>query len=1441
MRTVLTYLAVALVAMLSVAAAAPLFIDWTAHRDEIAARLGAIAGGKVSLSGPVTIRLLPTPFLEVGEGSAEGAGPDSPRLSFASARLELAIIKLASGAIRFTEIQLEKPELTLTRANDGSLRLPIPPPREADAIGFDRLVVQDGTVRILNSSGLGREFDKVRLEADAASLAGPFHLSGHVAGLGEAPVSFRLASERSGPQGLPLRASVDAGPGWPALELDGAITIGAKGPSLSGSGALVGAADGPQGQTPWKASGRIDANLDGARIEQGAFQFGPDERALRADGSASLAFLPAKLRLDLKAKQANVDALLRRKDEAGVPPTQAFAFLSGALARLLDRVSALMSVDANLNAETVILGAETLPNFSGGLRTEAGAPLHADVDLSLPGRSRIRADGDVETGAAARFRGVADFSSGDVAKLNAWATQGAPNLAQEAEKLSQTLPYSSVAIAGDVDASMVGFSGRNLQIVLDRSTLEGALSYTSPAGSDPGRLYMDLISDSLDVPSLPVARAGANLLGGDLDLSLSLSAKALHIGQVGDADIDSASLAFKLTKKGADIRLDRLSVAELGGASIEADGAFAGGVLTGKGRMRADRLRDFALLLSRIAPGPWNRTLADRAETLSPVSLSFEEHGGSVSADAIRIGSLKANGTIGSTQAALSVDSGPKEGLQLVNLTLDSPDGGAFMRQLGVATGESATGRARLSARASGGWAAGYDVDGSASLVGADITGHGRFSPTAEGDAARLFGSAKLKAANIAPLLAALALAPQGGGAIGPADVAADATLRGDRWTISHVAASVAGVKATGDLAYQPAAKPEGPSASDIKAAEDLINELAPDAPTAPAELTGALALDKLPLSSLLALSLGPPQPVKAGARWSDAKFAPPPLNLPSAEVRLSVGALDAFEAVSAQGLAATLSIGKGKLELGDMAMKAAGGDLSGRLAFRRARDTATMTGTLTADQIAVNRPNFTGRISGTLEFASTGKSPAALVEGLAGSGSIRFGRAALGRSDLFALDRVVGKAQTSDSPLDELTVAYFLDTELNRGALAIPDVATPLALSAGVLKLGPIGIQRDKGEAELGAKLDLRTLAVETRLAVTSPSDKLKFWSGPPPSATVVVKDALEAPKRQLGVGSLSAGLATQAIARETDRIANLEADIRERAFFNRRLKGERFMDKRAAEIEDWRVEQARLKGLAEKLAAEKAAAEKAAAEKAAAEKAAAEKAAAEKAAAEKAAAEKAAAEKAAAEKAAAEKAAVEKVAAEKAAAEKVAAEKAAAEKAAVEKAAAEKAAAEKAAAEKAAAEKAAAEKAAAEKAAAEKAAAEKAAAEKAAAEKAAVEKAAAEKAAAEKAAVEKAAAEKAAAEKAAVEKAAVEKAAVEKVAAEKAAAEKAAAEKALAQPELPPDLPPPDRSLAPSQLAPRGDELGANSPPISAPLPPTRPKPRPARLRDPTASGLY
>ena len=282
MRIVLTIIALALVATLSVALVGPLLIDWSAHRDEIAARLGALAGADVKLEGPVTLRLLPTPYLEVGAGSAVVKGPGAPRLSFESARIELALVKLASGAIRFTEVDLEKPVLTLTRSPDGAPSLPALPGAEADTVGFDRLVVRNGRLMI-EGAGTSRAFGDIQLTADAPSLSGPVHVTGQFGVPNGPSVAFRLATEKAGPTGAPTRLSIDPGPGWPALEFDGAASAaGAHGVNLSGVAKLIGAAPGPDGPTPWRIVGPMTADLDRATLAGAEFRFGSEERAVRA-------------------------------------------------------------------------------------------------------------------------------------------------------------------------------------------------------------------------------------------------------------------------------------------------------------------------------------------------------------------------------------------------------------------------------------------------------------------------------------------------------------------------------------------------------------------------------------------------------------------------------------------------------------------------------------------------------------------------------------------------------------------------------------------------------------------------------------------------------------------------------------------------------------------------------------------------------------------------------------------------------------------------------------------------------------------------------------------------------------------------------------------------------------------------------------------------------
>ena len=369
-----------------------------------------------------------------------------------------------------------------------------------------------------------------------------------------------------------------------------------------------------------------------------------------------------------------------------------------------------------------------------------------------------------------------------------------------------------------------GFSGRNLKLTLDRSTLTGALAFKGPDGGQAGRLDVDLASDSLDVDGLP-SLTSANLFD-DLDLSLSLRAASLHIARIGEAQIDSGSLAVNLAKSGPNVTLKRLSVAGLDGASLDIEGASGPDSTAATGHLRADRLHDFAALVSRVAPSDWSRMLVARAGELSPAAFTFDAHGGATDNGGVpAIDSLRANGSAGETQFSVTLDPRPNDAGRALTVSLDSPNSGALLRQLGVHTPTSGGGRAHIALNANGSWEKGYDVDATSQLAGADLAWRGRFLPAAESGDAKLFGSAKAKSPNLAPLAVALGLAPANGGALGPADIGFDATLRGDRWGFSRLAATIAGVKASGDLTYQPAKPLEAvPEANaDIARAQEAV------------------------------------------------------------------------------------------------------------------------------------------------------------------------------------------------------------------------------------------------------------------------------------------------------------------------------------------------------------------------------------------------------------------------------------------------------------------------------------------------------------------------------------------------------------------------------------------------------------------------------------------
>jgi hypothetical protein len=200
------------------------------------------------------------------------------------------------------------------------------------------------------------------------------------------------------------------------------------------------------------------------------------------------------------------------------------------------------------------------------------------------------------------------------------------------------------------------------------------------------------------------------------------------------------------------------------------------------------------------------------------------------------------------------------------------------------------------------------------------------------------------------------------------------------------------------------------------------------------------------------------------------------------------------------------------------------------------------------------------------------------LVSGLAGTGQIRLAGARIPHLDQGAVGRILEKAQSSDYATDQSNVNRALDLELNKQALRIIDATAPASLTAGVVRVGPFEAKVPGDNAVMQANFDLRSFTMEIHAAFTE-STTPKYWSGASPAVNIVVKGPIEASAREVDSGLFVAGLAAQAIARETDRIAALESDIRERAFFNRRLKAGQFMRRRELELDAYATEKARLK----------------------------------------------------------------------------------------------------------------------------------------------------------------------------------------------------------------------------------------------------------------------
>jgi large subunit ribosomal protein L24 len=1136
LRNFLTFVAVALVTALTVALVAPPLINWSARPEMVGRAIALRIGAPVRISGPISLRLLPTPYLQIADVAIGSLG--TPWLTGRSMRFEFGVSSLFGGKIELDDVAFDHPTLKLGPR--------FAPPAEG-RLAFGHIRATQAEIRVERVGASPIVLHDVTFDGAAASARGPFRGDGEFALSDGGRAHYHFATEPFADDGLSLRGGVDSGA--TRLAVDGRLAL-AEAPSFTGTATLDGETSAPDGRVwPWRIDGALTASGDEATIADGAFRLGEDARDLEAEGRMTLRFgaQPA-LDADLKAKTLDIDALLRRDKETFVAPARAAAVFAALGQQALGRDAPAPRFSLKLQARAAFLGARTLTAPEFALSGASDGPMPLKFSTGLPGRGRLALDGSLELGPAPILRGRGAGDVADFAALGAWIGEDQPDFAARLTALAAALPQSDIAAEGDIELSAEGYSVRGLKLGMAASRFDGSVVYRLPTAERRGRLYLDLASPAVDIDAAPNVEAGLAWLGST-DLDFRLQADALRVARVGLASVSGGSLSVRAVKDGQTFALQELSLANFGGASIEAQGEATPARRWARVKLDAGRLSDFANLLARAAPNPLTRWLLLRADDLGGAKASFEaRREGPPLQGPFGFDYLKSEGAIAGARFALTLSQAPAPVDAIAaQATVDSADAGGLLRKLGLKLAPGPAAPAALSLSGNGRWDRGFDGQARLSLAGANLTWSGAFRP--EAALTWLDGPLTLKSADVLPALVALGLASAGAPA--PADLSAnfEAGPDGARW--SQLNGSVAGSHLHGELAAAPFwASPE----------------------PRPAAITGALALDRASLGALLSFVLGRPAAARPGAVWPESKFAPALLTPPSLDIALTVGGLDLGVGIG-RATSARLQMDRNRLALADASALLNGGKLSGRLDIRRSTTQTTASGALIVLGVGVERAGLSARLDASLDFAGAGDTAAALIGGLAGAGRVKIGEAKIPRLDPQALAHAFAKIeQAQGAPPDEKKLEGLIGAELDKAALTLSAQEGALALSSGALRFGPL----IAGSTGVSATFDLTRLSLALD-ASESYAKVGRFWSGPAPQVEIAEKVAPDPATRKIDAEFLGAGLAAEAIARESDRIENFEADVRERAMFNRKRKAQAFLDRRQAEIAAYFDAQAR------------------------------------------------------------------------------------------------------------------------------------------------------------------------------------------------------------------------------------------------------------------------
>jgi uncharacterized protein involved in outer membrane biogenesis len=1117
LQTTLLGLAIAIILALLAALVGPLLIDWGGHRSLFEAEASRLIGVEVRVTGAIDARLLPAPLLTLREIEVGGG---SDKIHVASLGIEFALGSLMRGVWRASELHVVGPRVAVNLDAAGRVQTPnIAVAFDPDGLSVERLSIENGQVALSDAaSGAGLTLERLWFNGEARSLIGPFKGEGAVT-VGGALYPYRVTAGRYGDDGtLKLRVNVDPLNHPLNIELDGTLALAGGAPKFDGGFSLArpvgiaarGAA--PATQTvsqPWRASGKLKAGAQSVLLEQGEFQYGSEEQGFKLSGVADFKF-GKNPRIDgvLSGRQIDLDrALAGGNGSRPLPAAAIRALAEWGLAAFRPEIP----VQIGVGIDQLALGGTGVQNVRGDISADAKGWNLDRFEFRAPGFTQVRLSGQLAVGSAgAAFTGPVEIDAVDPKALAAWLEGRGDSGQSDLRPLSLR---GEVTLAGDRIAA------ERLKAEFDRKPIAGRLVYVFATADKSAKLEAELNAPELDIDATHNF-ASALLAGSTLERPRDM-AIAIDIGRATFAGFVARNASARLKVDGTGLQIDRLAVADLGGAAFSANGRIVTAAAAPQGSMRLDLaapdLTPVIAVLARFAPQAAQQ-LARAAPMMAPAKLHADlTIDGAAQATQAKLG---INGSLGKVRLALKgqADADPvafSVGHTRLDAKLDTDDGKALVAMLGLdrlVAVNAGPGFASLTASLP--LRGDAQIEGWISTAGLDATLKGSARPFADVPAAAL--NITIDKADIAPLRG-----PGGGRAALPVALTARVTLADSEVSLADINATVAGSAVRGKLAA------------------GLVR---------PYRLRGEIDADAIDGAALVGAALGMPAAASrdgnASVVWSSEPFADGAFGDFTGQIAFKARRLNLLPQITAREFRASLRFAKDEFTFDDMTGDVAGGRFAGQASFRavnnglQARAKVSVAGADAASLLATGaRPPVTGSLGFSAEIAGAGLSPIALIGSLQGTGKISLADGQFAGLDPRAFDAVT-RAVDQGLPVDAGRISNVVSRVLDSGQLSLKRVEGTIAVSAGRMQLSNVTADAKDAALSLYGNLDLTDGTLDAHLMLSG----LSQVAGGRPDIFLALKGPLAAPARSVDVSALSGWLTLRTIENQAKRIQEIE-----------------------------------------------------------------------------------------------------------------------------------------------------------------------------------------------------------------------------------------------------------------------------------------------------------